>query len=143
MTSQYLITEPPLQVLPTLARTLGFHESIVLQQIHYWLKLPFSRHLINSSYWVRYTPERWENQFPFWDTKTIRRILKNLEKKGLLACHQLRASDKAKYYTINYKALKKILSSPKSKLKITTLSPTYDHANFDAINFADSKEKNI
>lgn len=143
MTSQYLITEPPIQVLPTLARTIGFHESIVLQQIHYWLKLPFSRHLINGSYWVRHTPERWESQFPFWDTKTICRLVKNLEKKGLLGCHQLRDSGKAKYYTINYKALNKIISSPQLKLKSTTLFPTYDHANFDAINFADSEEKDI
>ena len=143
MTSQYLINEPPLQVLPTLARTVGFHESIVLQQMHYWLKLPFSRHLINGGYWVRYTPEVWERQFPFWDQKTICRIIKNLEKLDLLSSHQLRDSGKAKYYTINYKILNKILSSSKSKLKSASLPTTYDHASFETINFVDSEEKDI
>ena len=32
-----LISEPPLQVLPSLAVKIGLNEAIVLQQIHYWL----------------------------------------------------------------------------------------------------------
>jgi len=143
MASQYFINEPPLQVLPTLARTVGLHESLVLQQVHYWLKLPFSRHLINSGYWIRYTPEQWERQFPFWDQKTICRIVKNLEKRNLLAFHQLRDSGKAKYYTIHYKALNKVLSSSRLQLKAPLLSETYDHANFDAINHTDNGETNV
>ena len=139
MTSQFLINEPPLQVLPTLANTVGFHESIILQQIHYWLKLPFSRHLINGNFWVRYTPELWERQFPFWDQRIIRRIIKNLERREVLVFHQTRDSGKAKYYTINYQNLSKLISSPKSKLKGSTLSPTYEHANFDAVNFDDNE----
>lgn len=139
MTSQLLISEPPLQVLPTLASTIGFHESIVLQQIHYWLKLPFSRHLINGNFWVRYTPEFWERQFPFWDQKLIRRIIKNLERREVLAFHQTRDSGKAKYYTINYQNLSKLISSSKLRLKGSALSSTYDHANFNAVNYDDNE----
>lgn len=143
MTSQLLISEPPLQVLPTLANTIGFHESIILQQLHYWLNLPFSRHLINGNFWVRYTPELWERQFPFWDQKIIRRIIKNLERREALTFHQTRDSGKAKYYTINYRVLNKVISSPKSKLNGYTLSSTYDHANFDAVNFDDNEGGNL
>ena len=139
MTSQLLISEPPLQVLPTLANTVGFHESIGLQQIHYWLKLPFSRHLIKDNFWVRYTPKLWQRQFPFWDQKIIRRILKTLERREVLTCHQTRGSGKAKYYTINYQALSKLIYSSKRKLKGSGLSISYDHANFDAVNFVDNK----
>lgn len=135
MTSQLLISEPPLQVVPTLANTIGFHESIVLQQIHYWLRLPFSRHLINGNFWVRYTPELWERQFPFWDQKTLRRIIKSLERQEALASYQTRNSGKEKYYTINYRTLTKAVSTPNSKLKSYVLSPSYDHANFGAVNF--------
>ena len=35
--SRLLIDEPPLQVLPSLAREIGLNEAIMLQQIHYWL----------------------------------------------------------------------------------------------------------
>lgn len=37
--SNLLLDEPPLQVMPTLATKVGLNESIVLQQIHYWLKI--------------------------------------------------------------------------------------------------------
>ena len=65
MTSQLLINEPPLQILPTLAKELGLNEAIVLQQIHYWLNLQFSRCLFDDQYWVRYTSKQWERQFSF------------------------------------------------------------------------------
>ena len=32
-----LISEPPLQVLPSLAVKIGLNEAIILQQVHYWL----------------------------------------------------------------------------------------------------------
>jgi hypothetical protein len=134
MISQLLISEPPLQVLPTLANTVGFYESIVLQQVHYWLKLPFSRHLIQGNFWVSYTPELWERQFPFWDQNIIRRVLKSLVRREVLAFHQTRDSGKAKYYTINYQALGELIASSQSKMKVSGLSPSYDHASFDAIN---------
>lgn len=36
--SKLLIEEPPLQVLPSLAVTIGLNEAIIIQQIHYWLR---------------------------------------------------------------------------------------------------------
>ena len=37
--SNLLIEEPPLQVLPSLALAVGLNEAIILQQMHYWLKI--------------------------------------------------------------------------------------------------------
>lgn len=136
MTSQLLINEPPLQVLPTLAKELGLNEAIVLQQIHYWLNLQFSRCLFGGHYWVRYTSKQWERQFSFWDKKTLRRTLKNLERLEVIivAAH---GPKKARYYTIDYGTLDQVASPSGSQSASSLTAPTYEHANFDAINFVE------
>ena len=35
--SKLLINERPIMILPTLAVKIGLNESIMLQQVHYWL----------------------------------------------------------------------------------------------------------
>ena len=134
MTSQFLINEPPMQVLPTLAREIGLNEAIALQQIHYWLNLQFSRCLFANHYWVRYTPKQWERQFSFWDQKTLRRAINRLERLELVIV-EAHKPGKAKYYTIDYRKLNQITSSSKSQLALSLSAPAHEHANFDAINF--------
>ena len=139
MTSQFLINEPPLQVLPTLAREIGLNEAVVLQQIHYWLNLQFSRHLLNNRYWVRYTPKQWERQFSFWDKKTLHRALNRLERLELVIV-ETREPSKVKYYTINYRMLGRATPLFKTQRALSSSTPTYEHANFDAINFTECEE---
>lgn len=100
--SSLLINEPPLQVLPSLAKEVGLNESIMLQQMHYWLLK--STHEFNQEYWFYKTLEEWQLEFPFWSTMTIRRILGNLEKKKLVKVGNFNKKkfDKTKWYTINY-----------------------------------------
>ena len=38
--SRLLINEPPLIVLPSLAKEIGLNEAIIVQQIQYWLSAP-------------------------------------------------------------------------------------------------------
>ncbi|WLF74824.1 hypothetical protein Q3V38_08385 [Limosilactobacillus fermentum] len=45
-----LIEEPPLQVLPSLAKSIGLNEAIVLQQIHYWIRK--SNNLKDGHKWI-------------------------------------------------------------------------------------------
>ena len=142
MTSELLITEPPIQVSPTLARELGLNGAIVLQQIHYWLNLQFSRCLIEDHYWVRYIPKHWGRQFSFWDSKTLHRAIHQLEKLEVLVAWVDEGSDEATYYTIDYSALSKVTSSSDAKVKDSPSLPTYDHANFDAINLDECKRDN-
>lgn len=131
MTPSFLIHEPPLQVSPTLAREIGLHEAVVLQQIHYWLNLEFSRCVIDGDYWVRYIPQHWERQFAFWDPKTLRRTIRNLKKRGLVIFCRSRNVEKDRYCGINYRILRKTITSSRSKRY--SFLPAYDHANFDAI----------
>ena len=50
-------------VIPELAEELGLDESIVLQQIHYWITK--SGKLINDEFWIYNTFEDWKKQFKY------------------------------------------------------------------------------
>ena len=108
MVSPLLINEPPLQVLPTLAVKIGLNEAIILQQVHYWLNPKLNANLFEGRYWVRNTYEQWQQQFPFWGERTIRRAIGNLEERKLLLSFVTRDFQKIKFYTINYEQLEQI-----------------------------------
>ena len=105
MSSQLLINEPPLQVLPTLAFKIGLNEAIILQQVHYWLNPRFNKNFFRERHWVRNTYEQWQQQFPFWSEKTIRRSISHLEELNLLISFITCDFKKIKYYAINYDLL--------------------------------------
>lgn len=113
--SNLLLDEHPLQVMPTLATLIGLNESIILQQVHYWLKHKekTGQDYIDGHYWVYNTYEQWQEQFPFWSIMTIRRTMTKLENKGLLIAGNYNKAgfDKTKWYTINYNALNSLFSS--------------------------------
>jgi len=100
-----LISEPPLQVLPSLAVRIGLGEAMVLQQIHYWLGK--SNNVRDGRRWVYNTAVEWQEQFPFWSVSTMRRILASLRSLGLLvATDEFNASkmDSTLWYSIDYNA---------------------------------------
>ena len=100
-----LINEPPLQVLPSLAKEVGLNEAIMLQQMHYWLSKTTSE--FNGERWFYKTLNEWQSELPFWSAMTIRRILENLEKQKLVKVGNFNKKrfDKTKWYTIDYKCL--------------------------------------
>ena len=53
----YLINEPPLVLLPSLATAIGLNEALMLQQIQYWLSR--SDKEIDGRYWIYNTYEAW------------------------------------------------------------------------------------
>lgn len=73
-----LLREPPLVVLPSLAKAVGLNEALLLQQIHY-------RSIDRSSDgWVQRTRSEWADDFPFWHPDTIKRALASLRDQGLV-----------------------------------------------------------
>jgi len=103
-----LIPEPPLQLLPSLAKEIGLNEAIVLQQIHYWLMNKKIGKVENGRKWVRNTVEQWqEDNFPFWSTSTIRRTISSLEEMGIVLSDNLNkaAYDRTLWYSIDYEKL--------------------------------------
>lgn len=103
-----LISEPPLQVLPSLAALIGLNNAIVLQQVHYWLENPrLEGRFIDGKKWIFNTYEAWQENFPFWSVSTIKRIFLDLEKMGLIISAQFDRHnwDQRKFYCIDYDAL--------------------------------------
>lgn len=100
-----LIQEPPLQVLPSLAKAIGLNEAIVLQQIHYWLQK--SSNIEVGYKWIYNTYNAWQKQFPFWSIPTIRRTITSLEKQGVIVTGNFNKAgfDNTKWYRIDYQKL--------------------------------------
>lgn len=134
-----LIDDQPLQVLPSLAESIGLNESLVLQQIH-WL-LSRSKKKISGKYWVFNTYEEWRDKhFRFFSLSTVRRTIKNLEDLGLITSttefNKMKV-DKTKWYTINYEEL--------DNLQITTNkndSPSAQNEQSSCSKLADTSVQN-
>ncbi|TQR29421.1 DnaD domain-containing protein [Brevibacillus brevis] len=110
--NKLLLDEQPLVIIPELARLIGLNEAVVLQQLHYWLRI--SQHYHDGRHWVYNTYKKWQEQFPFWSEITIRRIFTGLEKQGLLISanyNEMRA-DNTKWYSIDYEKLQGVIRPP-------------------------------
>ena len=86
-TSGLLFNEEPLVINRLSARVLGLNESIVLQQIHYWLEINRKAKInfYDNRTWSYNTYEAWQkDNFDFWSISTLKRIFKNLFDKGIL-----------------------------------------------------------
>lgn len=111
MSEKLLLDDKPLLILPKLAIRVGLNESIVLQQIHYWLQK--SKHEHKGYVWIYNTYDEWVEQFPWWSKATIRRIITKLENEKILVTDNFNELkiDKTKWYRIDYKVLEGV-SSP-------------------------------
>jgi len=118
--SHLLLNEYPLIVLPELAVKIGLNESIVLQQIHYWLiqheKQEIDFH--DGRYWVYNSYPEWNKQFPFWSERTLRTIIIHLENLGLVVSgnYNKLSLDRTKWYSIDYKRLETLCFSHKANV---------------------------
>lgn len=108
-----LIDERPILFLPSLAKALGSCErAIVLQQIHWLLRLPNSGVWEDDLHWVYGSYDEWcRDYFMMWSPHTLAKHIRNLEDTGVLISAQLRAKehDRTKFYRINYETLHSML----------------------------------
>ena len=107
-----LLDTEPLIVIPELAVKIGLNESIILQQIHYWLEInkKSNNNFKDEYYWTFNTYEGWKEQFPFWSERTIQRTILSLEKKKLIIIGKYNKLkiDKTKWYRIDYEEVSKL-----------------------------------
>ncbi len=101
----------PLLIPPDLAKEIGLHEAVILQQIHYWLER--SNHLINGCRWIYNTYQAWQQQFPFLSLSAIRKAIARLEGLNLLKTERFDKQrwNQTKWYSINYQRLEVLISS--------------------------------
>lgn len=108
-TSALLINEEPLQVLPTLAILVGFNESVVLQQLHYWLRKPRIGTVRDGRKWVFNSYGAWRDEnFPFWSVDTVERAFRSLEKQRVVLSQTPGGRDRKKWYAIDYDRLEEL-----------------------------------
>jgi hypothetical protein len=117
----------PIVVDPTIAKKIGLNEAIIFQQIHYWLvkNQEKDKNFIDGRYWTYNSFENWQKQFPFWSTRTIRRITTRLSSYGIviIKIFNKKCFDKTNWYTINYEKAKEILESThKDKLSLSVVT---------------------
>ena len=94
-------------VYPSLAVKIGLKEAIFLQEVHHLLCWELCVHEQERK-WVCKTIKEWCELYPFWSESTIKRIIKRLEKRGLLLSIAIEGKysfNKRKAYPINYDRL--------------------------------------
>ena len=131
--SRLLIDEQPLQLLPSLAVKFGLNEAIVLQQVHYWLRInkQANRNFKHGRWWTYSTHAAWLKQFPFWSDKTLRRAIASLTEAGLLIACNLAddARDRTLWYTIDYDVLNDDTPQPPCGQNDHMQAPAPERAN--------------
>lgn len=99
-----LYTATPLVINPELASRIGLNESIILQQLNYWLNNELAGVEIDGRKWIHNSYESWKEQIPFLSARTIQRAFLRMEELGLIISCKPKQSrgDRTKFYTINY-----------------------------------------
>lgn len=125
--SKLLISESPLQVLPTLALKIGLNEAIMLQQVHYWTSNPMNKNIKKGRVWVYKSYSEWKREFPFWSLRTIQRTILSLEERKILITDTFNRliTDRTKWYTIDYEILDSLEIGTCSQLG-TTIVPSWN-----------------
>ncbi|HMN10868.1 MAG TPA: hypothetical protein PKD55_00935 [Bellilinea sp.] len=142
--SIYLEQMQPIIVKPLMAAAIGLNESIVIQQLHYWLQRSTNNR--EGRLWAYNTYAEWAEQFPFWSEKTIARIFRRLEEAGLILSRQFGAAqyNHTKWYTIDYDKLDATLEAS-GKLEHPSPAPPDDDNmwEIDEDNLGSSDEDNL
>jgi hypothetical protein len=136
--STLLMDEPPLVVQPGLAVALGLEGALLLQQVHYWANKAAERE--DGRRWVYNTVQQWAEQFPFWSERTVRRLLADLKKSGVLLVEEFNAQrgDRTPFYAIDYEVLAGIgVQTPSAR----TRGPSGQNARMVRPNHADHPAK--
>lgn len=129
--SKLLFNSQPLVIDRELAKIIGLNESIVLQQIHYWLEINKAKkhNFFDERYWTYNTIKDWhENDFYFWSEKTVSRTFTALESLGLLMVgdYNKERRDRTKWYSIDYEKLEQLEEEYLHKDKMTKCNKTLD-----------------
>ena len=111
--STLLIEDSPLIVSPKLASLVGLNEALVLQQVHFLLRMKHSGRVIGGEKWIWNTFEDWrKDHFPFWCLRTLKSIFLSLERRGLLiSCQPDGRMSRKKYYRLDREAISRSCNS--------------------------------
>lgn len=113
--SSLLIDEPPMLMLPSLAKVLkSADKAIIIQQIHYWLqikrKAKDTRSFKEGRWWVYNSFREWHKQFIWISERTIQRHFKDLVAQGIIIVGNFNNQnyDRTNWYTLSYERLNEL-----------------------------------
>lgn len=96
-----------------LASVIGLNEAIVISQLLYWISKSEkeNRNNIDGSFWVYNTFESWQEQFPFWSIRTLKRVFASLENSGYIRSGRFNrmSRDQTRWYTVDVKRVNETL----------------------------------
>lgn len=127
--SSLLIDEPPMLMLPSLAKVLkSADKAIIVQQIHYWLqikrKAKDTRSFKEGRWWVYNSFREWHKQFIWISERTIQRHFKDLVAQGIIIVGNFNNQnyDRTNWYTLSYERL--------NELTMTDYRDHYDRSSY-------------
>ena len=96
---------------PTIAVCIGQNESILLNQILYWLSKCGRKIAGQEEKWIYNSLAEWHKQFSYWSMYKLRKTLKSLEDLGLIKSIKVNARkwNHTKWYTVDYLQYKNLL----------------------------------
>jgi len=104
-----LVNKPGMPINPLLAKKIGVKEAILLKQIHRLMVKAPQQNIREGRKWVFKTYEEWKRELPFVGSLvTIRRLIRRLEKLGLLISSNRfnsHLTDRTKSYSVDYEKL--------------------------------------
>lgn len=113
--SSLLIDEPPMLMLPSLAKVLkSADKAIIVQQIHYWLQIKLkakdTRSFKEGRWWVYNSFRDWHKQFIWISERTIQRHFKDLVDQGIIIVGNFNNQnyDRTNWYTLSYERLNEL-----------------------------------
>jgi hypothetical protein len=95
----------------TVAKELGVDESFMFCNIFFWVLKNQSEsdedHYHDGTWWMYNSVRAFVEQFPFWTTAKVKRILRNLENAGYIKTGRFNhfGPDKTKWYAITQKGM--------------------------------------
>jgi hypothetical protein len=119
--AKLLFDESPLCVQPTLAKMIGLEESIVLQQINYWVNISYKQ---NGDGWVYNTIDQWLEQFPFIGRRSLERVMSRLKDEKLIQVERKKhGSACINYYTIHKQNVEKLEEEATRQIDVLKARP--------------------
>jgi len=95
--------------MPKLAQAFGLNNAIIIQQIHFHLVNASENndnyHFCEERWWIWNSYKEWEEQMPWWSTRTIRRIFSDLRDCGFVIARDDFGNNKfnhSLWYTLDY-----------------------------------------
>jgi hypothetical protein len=102
---------------PHLATLIGEPESILLNQILYWLSKCGREIAGQQGKWIYNSLADWHKQFGYWSMYKLRKTIKSLEDLGPIKSIKINAKkwNHTKWYTVDYNQYKKLLKQIEDK----------------------------